>query len=63
MLLIRLAKWDMHLAPFDIEFMPQKAIKGKAIASFLAAHPCPDDEELPNDLLEDEVVLAEIKTW
>ena len=43
----------MLLAPFDIKLMPQKAVKGQAIADFLAAHPCPDDE----------VMLAEIKTW
>ena len=59
----RLAKWAMLLAPFDIKFMPQKAVKGQAIADFLAAHPCPDNEELPDDLPDEEVMLAEIKTW
>ena len=58
----RLAKWAMLLAPFDIKFMPQKAVKGQAIADFLAAHPCLDNEELPDDLPDDEVMLAEIKT-
>ena len=53
----------MLLTPFDIEFVPQKAVKGQVIANFLAAHPCPDNEELPDDLLDDEVMLAEIKTW
>ena len=62
MLLRRLAKWDMILAPFDIKFMPQKAVKGQAIADFLATHPCTDNEELPDDLPDDEVMLAEIKT-
>ena len=51
----------MLLTPFDIKFMPQKAIKGQAIADFLAAHPCPDNEELPNDLPDDEVMLTELK--
>ena len=51
------------LAPFDIKFMPQKAVKGQAIADFLAAHPWPDNEELHDDLPDDEVMLAEIKTW
>jgi len=53
----------MLLAPFDIKFMPQKAVKGQAIANFLATHPCPDNEELVDDLPDDEVMLAEIKTW
>ena len=59
----RLAKWAMLLAPFDIKFTPQKAIKGQAVADFLAAHPFIDNEEVPNDLLDDEVMFAEIKTW
>ena len=42
--------------------MPQKAVKGQAIVDFLAAHPCPDNEEPPNDLPDDAVMLAEIKT-
>jgi len=37
--------------------------KGQAITDFLIAHPCPDNEELPDDLSDDEVMLAEIKTW
>ena len=61
MLLRRLAKWDMILAPFDIKFMPQKAVKGQAIADFLATYMCTDNED--DDLLDDEVMLAEIKTW
>ena len=52
----------MLLAYFDIKFMPQKAVKGQAIADFLAAHPCLDNEELPDDLPDDEVMLVEIKT-
>jgi len=53
----------MLLAPFDIKFMPQKAVKGQAIVDFRVAHPCPDNKELPDDLPDDEVMLVEIKTW
>jgi len=28
LLSVRLAKWSMLLAPFDIKFVPQKAVKG-----------------------------------
>ena len=59
----RLIKWAMLLASFCIKFMPQKAVKGQAIANFLAAYPCPNNEELPDDLRDDEVMLAKIKTW
>ena len=47
MLLRRLAKWDMILAPFDIKFMPQKAVKGQAITNFLAAYLCTENEDYP----------------
>jgi hypothetical protein len=29
----------MFLSQFDIVFVPQKAVKGQALANFLAAHP------------------------
>ena len=40
---------------FDITFVPQKAIKGQALAEFLAAHPIPDDSPLVTDLPDEEV--------
>jgi len=55
----RLAKWAMLLAPFDIKFVPQKAVKGQVIADFLVAHPCPDKDEVPDD----GVMLVETKSW
>ena len=53
----------MLLAPFDMKLMPQTAVKGQGIANFLAAHPCLDNEELPDDLLVDQVMLIEVKIW
>ncbi|XP_074293723.1 uncharacterized protein LOC141620863 [Silene latifolia] len=35
----RLAKWAMLLKQYDLVFMPQKAVKGQAIADFFADHP------------------------
>jgi hypothetical protein len=31
---------------YDITYVPQNAIKGQALADFLAAHPLPDDSPL-----------------
>ena len=59
----RLAKWAILLALFDIKFVPQKAVKGQVIVDFLAAHPCLDNDELPDDLLDDGVMLVETKPW
>ncbi|VVA37780.1 PREDICTED: LOW QUALITY PROTEIN uncharacterized p, partial [Prunus dulcis] len=39
------------------------AIKGQALADFLAAHPVPDNMELPNDLPNEEVFSTEISPW
>jgi len=62
LLLGKLAKWAMLLAPFDIKFVPQKAVKGQVIADFLAAHPCLDNNELLDDLPDDCVMLVETKS-
>jgi len=59
----RLAKCAILLASFDIKFIPQKTVKGQALADFLAAHLCLDNEELPDDLPDNEVMLVEIKTY
>ena len=53
----------MLLAPFDIKFVPQKARKGQVIADFLVAHPCPNYDELPDDLPDDGVMVVETKPW
>lgn len=45
----RLARWCMILSEFEVKFVPQKAVKGQVLADFLAAHPVPDDEELPEN--------------
>jgi len=58
----RLAKWVILLAPFDIKFMPQKTIRGQAIADFLVAYMCLDNEELLDDV-QDEVMLTETRSW
>ncbi|XXG53721.1 hypothetical protein AAC387_Pa03g1776 [Persea americana] len=34
----RMAKWSILLSHFDIEYVPQKAMKGQALADFLAVH-------------------------
>lgn len=42
----RLGKWILALSKFSFRYVPQKAVKGQAIADFLAAHPCVEIEEL-----------------
>ena len=35
----RIGKWSLALKEFSIQFRPQKAVKGQALANFLADHP------------------------
>ncbi|XP_027075959.1 uncharacterized protein [Coffea arabica] len=53
----RLAKWQMILAEFDIVFTSQKAVKGQAIADYLAENPNDDDYQPLHTYFPDEKVL------
>ncbi|KAM1304569.1 hypothetical protein ACFX2F_022216 [Malus domestica] len=35
----RIGKWTMALFEFSLQYVPQKAVKGQALADFLAQHP------------------------
>ena len=56
----RLAKWAMLISQHDVVYVPQKAIKGQALADFLAAHPIPSHWELPDDLPGEEVFYIDV---
>jgi hypothetical protein len=38
----RMCKWSLALVEFHLLYVPQKAVKGQALADFLANHPCDD---------------------
>ncbi|XP_028060408.1 uncharacterized protein LOC114264016 [Camellia sinensis] len=60
----KIAKWAVILQQFAIEYVLQRAVKGQALADFLAAHPIPDDSPLVTDLPDEEVMQVEIqKGW
>ena len=49
---------------FDINYVPQKAIKGQVLADFLANHPVPDDYEFSEDLPDEDVLFIELpRPW
>uniref|UniRef100_A0A2N9F6K1 Uncharacterized protein n=1 Tax=Fagus sylvatica TaxID=28930 RepID=A0A2N9F6K1_FAGSY len=56
----RLAKWSVAFQEFEILYVPQKAIKGQALANFLADHPIPADWELSDDFPDEDVLYTEI---
>ncbi|KAK2983961.1 hypothetical protein RJ640_009684 [Escallonia rubra] len=57
----RIARSDVILHQFNIEYVPQKVVKGQALIDFLVAHPVLDDSPLVLDLSDEEVMLIEIK--
>ncbi|GKU89586.1 hypothetical protein SLEP1_g3710 [Rubroshorea leprosula] len=40
----RIGKWILALSEFNLKYIPQKAVKGQALADFLTDHPCLDVE-------------------
>ncbi|CAL2271045.1 unnamed protein product [Prunus armeniaca] len=59
----RIAKWSVLFFEFEIKFVPQKAIKGQALANFLVARPTPNNMELPAHLPKEEVFTTKALTW
>ncbi|XP_073119596.1 uncharacterized protein [Henckelia pumila] len=57
----RLARWYLQLQQFEIIYVPQKAVKGQALADFLADHPIPADWELSNEFSDEDVLVIEVK--
>jgi len=49
----RLAKWAILLSQYEMQFIPQKAIKGQAVTDFLADHPVIGSSKLYNNLPDD----------
>ena len=55
----RLAKWALFLSQYDMLFISQKAVKGQALAEFLAAHLISENSKLHEDI-PDEVFESNI---
>jgi hypothetical protein len=50
----------MAFQEFEIAYVPQKSIKGQALANFLADHPILANWELSDDFLDEDVLYTEI---
>ena len=55
------------MSQYNLTFVPQKAVKGQAIADFLAAHPVSETsklyEELPDVVAEANTTSGELEVW
>lgn len=56
----RLAKWSILLSQYDIIFVPQKAVKGQALAVLLGAHPLRENFKLQEELPDEAVYCTEV---
>ncbi|XP_070028752.1 uncharacterized protein [Nicotiana sylvestris] len=57
----RLARWYLQFQQFEIVYIPQKAVKGQALADFLADHPILDDWKLTDELPDEDAMVIEVK--
>ncbi|XP_075076358.1 uncharacterized protein LOC142163010 [Nicotiana tabacum] len=56
-----LARWYLQFQQFEIVYVPQNAVKGQALADFLADHPILDDWELSDELPDEDAMIIEIQ--
>ncbi|XP_020243371.1 uncharacterized protein LOC109821605 [Asparagus officinalis] len=63
----QLAKWAILLSQYDMQFMPQKAVKGQAVVDFLADHLVSGlsklYEDLPDEVAESCVAQEVMQVW
>ncbi|XP_050897804.1 uncharacterized protein LOC127104675 [Lathyrus oleraceus] len=52
----RLAHWHMLLSEYDIQYVPQKAIKGSILSDYLADQPVEDYEPLKFDFPDEDIM-------
>lgn len=49
----RLAKWEILLSKYEMQFLPQKAIKRQVLADFLVRNPASEVSKLYEDLSDE----------
>ncbi|KAL0423414.1 UNVERIFIED_CONTAM: hypothetical protein Sradi_0876200 [Sesamum radiatum] len=57
---VRLTKWSIVSNQYEIEYVPQKAVKGQTLANFLADHPMSAEWEISDDFSDKDVFSVEI---
>ena len=56
----RIARWIVLLQQYNLAYVSQKAVKGQALANFLANHPVPSDWEFSDDFPDEDVFYIEV---
>ena len=57
----RIARWQMLLSEYDIEYRSQKAIKGSVLADHLAHQPIEDYQSVQYDFHDEEILYLYMK--
>ncbi|WJX45728.1 hypothetical protein P8452_32589 [Trifolium repens] len=57
----RIARWQMLLSEYDIEYRTQKAIKGSVLADHLAHQPIEDYQPIKFDFPDEEIMYLKMK--
>ena len=57
----RIARWQMLLSEYDIEYRDQKAIKGSILADHLAHQPIEDYQSVQYDFPDEEILYLKMK--
>ena len=59
----KIAKWVLLLSEFDIKYVTQKSVKGRAIANHLAYCSPKKAEEIQGDFLDKDIVGIKVESW
>ena len=59
----KIAKWVLLLSEFDIKYMTQNSVKGRAIADHLAHCSLKEAEEIQGDFSDEDIMGIEIESW
>ncbi|XP_059663477.1 uncharacterized protein LOC132309148 [Cornus florida] len=57
----RIGKWSLALMEFSFQYVPQRAVKGQALADFLVDHPCLDVNPGVYDAME--LCAIQLTSW
>ena len=57
------AKWFLSLSEFDIKYVTQKSMKGRAIADHLAHYSLEEAEEMQGEFLNEDIMGIEVESW
>ena len=57
------AEWVLLLSEFDIKYVTQKSVKGRAIANHLAHCSTEEAEEIQGDFPDEDIMGIEVESW